>query len=149
MWQVQRPRVLLPWRFWTFWLAISRIVAVILLACDGPIGFTPVLGAQTSNPSTTPREFVPAIPFRYLNRFPPYPDDALRLGEEGTVRVRISITDDGRVSQVSVLHSSGSLQLDRTTAFWIQQRWRYHPATLNGKPVASTLDINVTFSIKR
>jgi protein TonB len=41
-----------------------------------------------------------------------YPDLARRRGQEGTVVVRFTVDRDGRVQDVSLVHSSGSDALD-------------------------------------
>lgn len=147
---VQHPSVLLPLCFQAIWLAAGGILLIAVLICGVPIGPAPILHAQASRPATNAASgFTPATPFRYLNRFPPYPEGALNAGEEGVVLVRISISKDGKVSQVRVLRSSGSRTLDETTARWILRRWRYHPAMQNGMPIASTRDMAVTFAIKK
>jgi protein TonB len=44
-----------------------------------------------------------------------YPDDARRLGEEGTVLVRFTILASGKVERIIIVESSGSERLDAAT----------------------------------
>ncbi len=46
---------------------------------------------------------------------PVYPPDAARQGEQGRTTVRISVSAEGRVTDVEMLVSSGSRKLDRAT----------------------------------
>jgi TonB family protein len=57
-----------------------------------------------------------------------YPVAAIRAGQQGTVRVRLSVGADGRVIACSIVQSSGSAILDSTTCALSQRRFRYSPA---------------------
>ncbi len=57
-----------------------------------------------------------------------YPQEALRLGEQGTVAVRLLVTNAGRVGKCEVVTSSGSQILDRATCNILSQRARFAPA---------------------
>lgn len=57
-----------------------------------------------------------------------YPREARRQGAQGTVRMRIAVATNGRVSACSVTQSSGSALLDATTCRLAQRRFRYEPA---------------------
>lgn len=79
---------------------------------------------------------------------PPYPDLSRRLGEAGTVRLQITLDEGGAVRAVTVARSSGSDRLDQTAAAWVQANWRYHPATRDGRPIASSVLAEVVFDLK-
>lgn len=129
--------------------SIALVIALHILLLYGlAAGLMTATEAQPSQPSTTQRGFIPAKPIRHLHRFPPYPMNSLMRGEEGTVSLNITISENGRVSNVKILRSSGSQSIDRSTASWVKSRWRYYPATLNGKPVISNININITFALK-
>jgi protein TonB len=74
---------------------------------------------------------------------------ARRLGQEGTVQVRIALDATGAVRAVTVLRSSGSGSLDASAVAWVQAHWRYHPATEGGRAVGSSVLANVVFDLKR
>jgi len=66
-----------------------------------------------------------------------YPPQALRNGEQGTVRFRLAIAADGRITDCRVTGSSGSAALDRQTCSILRRRARYQPARDSaGHPVA-------------
>jgi protein TonB len=60
---------------------------------------------------------------------------ARRLKLEGEVWLSVHIDVDGRVLGVNIQHSSGHDMLD-STAVESVKKWRFEPATVDGKPVA-------------
>jgi protein TonB len=78
---------------------------------------------------------------------PPYPPIARRIGAEGTVTLRLTVSAEGRVIQAEVVTSSGQGDLDQTARQWILAHWTYKPALENGVPVASHVLAAVTFSL--
>jgi protein TonB len=78
---------------------------------------------------------------------PPYPPIARRIGAEGKVTLRLTVTPEGRVSEAEVVTSSGRDDLDQTAQAWIIAHWTYKPALANGVPVASKTLASVTFSL--
>ncbi len=65
-----------------------------------------------------------------------YPRSALRMGIEGTVKVRYTVTADGRATRCTILETSGFAELDQTTCRLIERRFRYRPALdASGGPV--------------
>jgi periplasmic protein TonB len=77
---------------------------------------------------------------------PPYPRSMEQEARNGSVRIRITIGTDGRVSSIEQLSASDP-------AFWqvterqARNRWRFRPATVDGRPVVSTMVMTVTFRI--
>lgn len=57
-----------------------------------------------------------------------YPNSAVRNEEQGTTRFRLGVGPDGRVSECSVIGSSGSSALDSATCRLMKQRARFTPA---------------------
>ena len=66
-----------------------------------------------------------------------YPDASRRAGEEGAMSVRVSIGTDGRVTACAVTASTGFPRLDARACQVAMRRWRFQPATEDGRPVAS------------
>jgi protein TonB len=79
---------------------------------------------------------------------PPYPTISQRLGEHGTTLLDITIDENGRASEATVATSSGSNRLDQAAIDFVKQRYRWKPATLNGKPVAVRRQIKVVWDLK-
>ncbi|MCW4461667.1 energy transducer TonB [Sphingomonas sp. BT-65] len=67
-----------------------------------------------------------------------YPDESVRMGESGSVGVRLDIAADGKLAACTVISSSTFKRLDEATCAMIRRRARYEPARLtDGKAVAS------------
>ena len=75
-----------------------------------------------------------------------YPDASRREGEEGTCLVKITVGTDGRVSDASVLRSTGHPRLDKA-CLQVAHAYRFHPATVNHRPVVSTASLPIQFKI--
>lgn len=83
----------------------------------------------------------------YAEQFQPaYPPGQLRLEREGEVSVRVLIGSDGRVKQIELIDSP---HVDFWTATRKQalKKWRFTPATRDGKPFESWMTLKVRFEI--
>lgn len=80
---------------------------------------------------------------------PPYPPEAKRLGQQGTVLLQLTISPAGDVIAAQVLQSSGFPLLDQTAASWVQTHWKYKPAVQGGAAVESTTTAAVKFDLKK
>ena len=76
----------------------------------------------------------------------PYPPQAYRDGESGTVMLRVTIGPDGVPGGIALAHSSGSRALDRA-AMGAVRSWRFTPAMRDGQPVAATVQIPVAYNL--
>ena len=77
---------------------------------------------------------------------PPYPRDQEAAQREGRVRVRITIGTDGRVTAIDQLSATND-SFWRVTQRQALTRWRFRPATVDGRPVVSTMVFTVTFRL--
>jgi TonB family protein len=75
-----------------------------------------------------------------------YPASAIRAEARGTTTVTLAIGTDGRVSGCTVTATSGNAALDSTTCALSVRRFRFRPATLNGRPVVSTVSRSVRWT---
>jgi TonB family protein len=75
---------------------------------------------------------------------PVYPDEAKRNGIEGTVKLHLSVTSDGSVRDIKLVSGPPLLALAALDA---AQYWRYMPALLNGQPIETEQDIEITFRL--
>ena len=107
-----------------------------------PTGITEHFGATTQQV-----DFGPAG-VGSTHTIPPYPPLAIRLNEFGKVRLHLTITPQGTVTDAAVVRSSGYADLDQAARSWVVAHWRYHPATHAGTPVAGTADAEVQFDLK-
>lgn len=65
---------------------------------------------------------------------PAYPAFSRRMGEEGTVVLRVELDEQGEVCAARVSSSSGFARLDEA-ALAAVRTWRCNPAQRNGQPV--------------
>jgi protein TonB len=95
-------------------------------------------------PPPTPRPG-PTAP-RARNTPPPvYPEALACDGIGGQVIVRLRLGTDGRPADVHVQSTSRYAALD-AAAVEAVRGWEFAPATAAGKPVATTIQVPVTFS---
>lgn len=81
------------------------------------------------------------------NAPPRYPLDARRKRQEGSVRLRVVITPDGRVKDISVARSSGVESLDEAALSTVR-RWKFKPGMQSGIPVEAVGYLNIPFTLK-
>jgi periplasmic protein TonB len=114
---------------------------------DRPTAPTGVAGDLHPTPPAGPADHGP-LSVATTHTIPPYPAMDIRLGNEGTVLLRLTVGPDGRVIAAQVVRSSGSESLDRAAQNWVIGRWRYQPAVRGGVAVPSAVDVAVKFSLK-
>jgi protein TonB len=115
---------------------------------------TPVAVEPEPVPPSEPAETVvagerPDVPPALLDAPPPrYPTQALALGLEGTVLVRITVAADGSVARVAVEAPSGFAPFDEAALEAIRA-WRFRPGLRAG--LAAELDLlhRVRFELRR
>ena len=78
---------------------------------------------------------------------PPYPPVARRIGAEGKVTLRLTVSAEGKVTAAEVVSSSGRDDMDQGAQQWIMAHWAYKPALDNGVPVAGHVLASVIFSL--
>ena len=78
---------------------------------------------------------------------PAYPMGSRRKREQGTVVLRLVISPDGRVTDISVSRSSGYEALD-DAALAAVRRWRWSPKMVDGRAVAITGLVTIPFVLK-
>lgn len=77
---------------------------------------------------------------------PPYPAQAARAGSEGRVQVLLRIETDGRATVQSLKARRGRLKdFEDTLRQWVASL-RYVPEEVDGRPIATQMDIPVDFS---
>ena len=87
-------------------------------------------------------------PIARTHSIPPYPTISQRLGEQGTVTLKVTIGTDGNVTEDSIEKSSGSDRLDQAALEYVKSHWRWQPPTSNGAAVVATTLVNVKFDLK-
>lgn len=82
-------------------------------------------------------------------RTPPrYPPQAKRQREQGEVRLRVELDENGRIDRVTIVSSSGSPRLDEAARTAIES-WRCRPAQREGHPVRAVAMQSLAFVLDR
>lgn len=76
---------------------------------------------------------------------PSYTRQAIRDNVTGTVVLRVVIDEQGKVQVIKVLRSIP--ELDDEAIRVVESRWRFQPATKNGRPVPALSDLVVRFNL--
>lgn len=105
--------------------------------------------AAAGNPrpatSNTAAVVLPSSDADYLNNPPPaYPRMSRRMGEQGTVVLRVFINTEGRAEQAEIRTSSGYSRLDEA-ALETVRRWRYVPGKRAGVAEAMWFNVPIRF----
>jgi TonB family protein len=79
---------------------------------------------------------------------PVYPDESVRLGQQGTVTMEFNVDANGEVQDGKIVESSGTRRLDYR-ALSTLSKCRFEPALTNGKPVASVTQLRFTWKLTR
>lgn len=87
----------------------------------------------------------PAIDWSTCRR-PEYPDSSVKRKEQGTVSVDVEVDASGKALSSKIGQSSGYSKLDTVTQRAVE-RCRFSPATVDGKPEASTATVRFTWQL--
>lgn len=108
----------------------------------------PAVAAPAPAPSLTQALTQARFDADYLhNPKPVYPPLSRRLGEEGKVLLKVSVTAQGTAEQVEVHKSSGFTRLDSAARDAVY-RWRFVPARRGDEPVAASVLVPITFALE-
>lgn len=112
----------------------------------GPVGVDP--GPRVEDPPRAPVRTIAQLDKRFADRFQPaYPGRELREEREGRAKVRVLVGADGRVKAVEDLGASSPGFFTETKQQALS-KWRFKPATEDGKPVESWFIVTVTFALR-
>lgn len=108
----------------------------------------PATARSGTGQAAAPAVVLPSADADYLdNPSPSYPRLSKRLGEQGTVIVRVLISVDGRAELAELRRSSGFERLDQA-ALETVRRWRYVPGRVNGQPAALWFQVPIHFVLE-
>lgn len=119
---------------------------------DVPIPETPIEVPVEEPPVVTstdvaPTESVPDAELAVRRRVEPaYPPASRRVGEEGTVTVRVLVDERGRAGEVRLAKSSGYSRLDEAAIAAIR-KWTFAPAMRGAQSVPAWTTVRVTFQL--
>lgn len=127
--------------------APSEIAPVVAASQPSPATAPPAAGKQRPHAAQTATATValPSSDAEDLHNPPPsYPRMSRRLGEQGTVVIRVFINVEGRADQAELRASSGYSRLDEA-ALQTVKRWRYVPGQRAGVPEAMWFSVPIRF----
>ena len=111
-------------------------------------------GGTAINPNNTDTGYRPGpadhgpVSIARTHTVPPYPALYARLGNQGTVTLRLTISAQGVVTDAVVIRSSGTEGLDEVARMWVLQHWRYQPAIRGGAAAPGAVTVGVEFNLK-
>jgi TonB family protein len=79
---------------------------------------------------------------------PPYPPMSVRLDEQGTSLLLVTIGTDGAVSDCAIDKSSGYARLDEAACRHVKQNWKWPPPQQNGEPAIMKTRVEINWQIK-
>jgi len=101
--------------------------------------------AAGCGPRDADQPIIPSTPLRAVDTPPPdYPAEIGCDQIGGKVVLQLTVGPEGKPTKATVLTSSKTRALD-DAAVKAVQRWRFEAATRNGKPVATDIQVPVTF----
>jgi protein TonB len=141
-------------------VAAQAIVSTVSPAVPHPAAnAAPAATTVGTSPSTAPGTLAasPGIsgtaaesvtPARFLGdaQNPPYPERSRQMGEHGKVVVRVRVSADGQVGEVTVVQSSGYPALDQSAADFVR-RGPFYPAHRASAAIDSRVRLSVTFNL--
>jgi periplasmic protein TonB len=104
-------------------------------------------GTPAGSSSTPAPQSGQTTPLVYLDTPHSYPPLAKQRGWEGTVSLEVLIGRQGQVKEVKLRQSSGYPILDRAALKQVR-RWRFQPASVDGKPVEISALVPVVFVLE-
>ena len=117
---------------------------------------TPTPPAPPAPPAPAPAPVVTApsktevsIPASYSasNQKPIYPNMSKRLGEQGTVVLRVLVKADGSAGEVEVKSSSSYPRLDQAAVEAVKT-WRFNSAKIDGKAIDEWYQVPIPFKLQ-
>ena len=125
-------------------------VIFLALVCGAQMGLAqdPSGAANVIDAKNPPAGFVAPRPSAERDlSMARYAREAYLDGEEGIVGLRVRVRQDGSVADTQVVTSSGSMRLDQA-AQEVVKDWRYQPATMNGAPVDSSVQVEIVWALE-
>lgn len=136
---------------------VKPVAQPVLAAAPAPAATNTFVVAEQPVATPAPVEAppAPAAPALVEARFdadylsnpkPPYPAASRRLGETGTVHLRVHVSASGEAIKVLLKKSSGYERLDNS-ALETVARWRFVPARRGDEAVAAWVVVPIVFEL--
>ena len=136
---------------------VKPVAQPVLAAAPAPAATSTFVVAEqpVATPAAVEAPSAPAAPALVEARFdadylsnpkPPYPAASRRLGETGTVHLRVHVSASGEAMKVQIRKSSGYERLDQSALDTVA-RWRFGPARRGDAAVAAWVVVPVVFEL--
>lgn len=76
----------------------------------------------------------------------PYPESERKSGAEGWVLVNLMIDPEGKPYEMAVADSTGNPVFEKAALAQVA-KWRFEPATMNGKPIDASSSVKLQFQL--
>jgi protein TonB len=117
---------------------VATLVSIALISCTTrPTEVTHPVVMTEVRPN-------PAHPIQLGEQY--YPAESRLLGEQGTCRVKITVTAEGEIRDVTLTKSTGYPRLDQACVDGFRGNHML-PATRNGKPVTTTKEVPINWTL--
>jgi protein TonB len=120
----------------------------ITATVDRPAPPPPVAAAPPPPPPPAPILPPKSMANRNVVTAEDYPPISLRLQEQGRVMINVLVDTNGRCKDAQVTQSSGVNRLDEAAVNICKRKFRFEPATQEGKPVEGRAVIAVNFALR-
>jgi len=110
-------------------------------------GRTSVAGPSPSSSTPEGQEIQTTEPSYKNNPLPEYPRKARRRGFEGTVVLKVLVSEKGTVMEVRISESSGHPVLDRAAEESVG-KWIFEPGAIGAKKAEMWVNVPVRFDLK-
>lgn len=121
-------------------LAVATVAAMLLLCLPAQ--------AEDAKPVVVNGISAPVPANEHIITAEDYPAISRAQHEEGSVILKILVTEDGHATDAQVVKSSGFPRLDQAAAETVMREWLYKPAIKDGRPIAVQLEVRVNFKMK-
>jgi periplasmic protein TonB len=136
---------------------VKPVEQPVLAAAPAPAAASSFVVAEqpVATPAAIEAPPAPAAPALVEARFdadylsnpkPPYPAASRRLGETGTVHLRVHVSASGEAMKVQIRKSSGYERLDQSALDTVA-RWRFVPARRGDAAVAAWVVVPIVFEL--
>jgi TonB family protein len=93
----------------------------------------------------------PDVPPAIFNIIPApmdaYPPDALASKQQGATQIVVLINENGSVSAVQVVATSGSQSLDDAAMALVKQKWHFKAAAIDDKSMKSAIELIINWTL--
>ena len=108
----------------------------------------PVAAVPTPAPPAPAKITLPSSDADYLsNPKPKYPTMSLKMGEQGTVKIRVFVSAEGMPQKIELSQSSGYDRLDQAALASVP-KWRFVPGKRGGVPEGMWFVVPIPFIIE-